>query len=130
RQKIDWAGPTDAGAVAELTRLAQSYQLHGYLLVPAADADVQFVSENKKLLSEHFSIVLPSWEDLKTLVEKPLLYRRALELGVSVPTTYQINSIEQSQHAEIQFPVILKPDMGGGNDAFSKAKVVRADDRE
>lgn len=129
RKKIKWSGPADPGAVAELSRLAELHKWHGFLLVPAADADVEFVSANKRPLSDHFTIPLPAWEELRTLVEKPRLYHRAQELGIAVPRTYAIGSVEESREVEIAYPVILKPDMGGGDDAFTKAKAIRADDR-
>jgi len=126
---IRWCGPKDPRAAAALLELSERHGLDDFLLVPAADADIQFISENKALLGQHFRIVLPNWEDLRTLVDKALLYRRADEVGIAVPKTYRFASVENSATAEIQFPLILKPDMGGGTDAFSKAKVVRADDR-
>jgi D-aspartate ligase len=126
---IRWCGPKDRGAVKALQKLGKQHRLDGFLLVPAADADIRFVSENKALLAKQFRIVLPDWDALATVVDKPLLYRRADELGIAVPKTYDFRSVEDSAAADIQFPVILKPDMGGGTDAFSKAKVVRADDR-
>lgn len=129
KKTIRWSGPMAADAVREIIRLAQIHGLEGFLLVPAADADVQFVSRHKELLSQHFRIILPEWETLKTVVEKPLLYRHARELKVHVPATYTFSSVEQSRQVEIQFPVILKPGMGGGQDTFSQAKVMRADDR-
>jgi len=129
KKMIRWSGPTDASAADDLLRLARTHGLEGFLLVPAADADIQFVSEHRERLAEHFRIILPAWENLKTVVEKPLLYRLAHDLDVDVPRTYELSSVEQSRQIEFQFPVILKPDMGGGKDAFSQAKVMRADDR-
>lgn len=129
RQMIRWAGPSSDDAINVFLRLAIIHQLEGFLIVPAADADIQFVSENKERLSQQFKISLPAWDKLKNVVEKPLLYRRADTLNIAVPKTYALSSIEESKQAEIQFPVILKPDMGGGRDAFSRAKVMRADDR-
>jgi predicted ATP-grasp superfamily ATP-dependent carboligase len=37
--------------------------------------------------------------------------------------------VDQAAALKATFPVVLKPNMGGANNQFSKAKVVRADDR-
>ena len=129
RRVLDWPGPADERAASLLLELAKSRDLDGFLLVPAGDAEVRFVSENIDQLSARFRIVLPEWNSLKWVCEKPLLYRRAGELQVDIPPTYDFVSVQQASQAELRFPVILKPNMGGGSDAFSRSKVVRADDQ-
>jgi D-aspartate ligase len=126
-ETVRWPGPHDDQALAFLLDAARNRRWEGYLLVAGADPEVQLVSSNLAELSPAYKIVLPGWDSLRWLCEKPLLYRRAAELGVRVPLTYQLTSTEQVAALEITFPVVLKPNMGGGNNQFSKAKVVRAD---
>ncbi len=127
---LSWPGANDPGAVAFLLEMALRHGLSGFLLVPAADADVRLVSQSVDALSAAYRVILPDWERLKWVCEKPLLYRRAAELGVDFPPTYGFSSLEEASQADIRFPVVLKPNMGGGHDEFSRAKVIRADDRE
>lgn len=127
-ETVRWSGPSDAGALAFLMEAARSRRWEGYLLVAAGDLEVRLVSQHRAALSTHYQVVLPDWGSLCWVCEKPLLYQRADELGVRVPLTYKLASIEQAKSLRPTFPVVLKPNMGGGNNSFSKAKVVRADD--
>jgi predicted ATP-grasp superfamily ATP-dependent carboligase len=125
----EWAGPDSGGALAFLLDLAATQKLTGALLVPGGDGEVRFLSRSKDALSSAYRVMLPPWERLQWVCEKPLLYRRAEELGIGIPTTYRFGSLDEAAAADIHFPVVLKPNMGGGDNHFSRAKVVRADDR-
>ncbi|EGP55336.1 hypothetical protein Agau_L100467 [Agrobacterium tumefaciens F2] len=130
RETIRWSGPRDAGAISFLREMATKHHLKGCLLVPSGDGEVQLVSEHREELSALYRIVLPDWASLQWLCEKPLLYRRAAELGVSFPRTYALTSADDADALDVTFPVILKPNMGGGDTVISRAKVIRADDRQ
>lgn len=124
-----WPGPENPGSAAFLRQFAKEHGLEGAILVPASDPEVKFVAQSVAALSGTFRILLPDWERLRWLCDKPLLYRRAAELGISFARTYEIASLEEAQATDFVFPVILKPNMGGGHSALSKAKVMRVDDR-
>lgn len=126
---ITWPGPREEGAVAFLLDLAATRGLRGFVLIPSGDAEVRLVSQAMGQLSEVFDVVLPPWERLKWVCEKPLLYRRARELGLAVPLTYELGSLEQAATTELRFPVVLKPNMGGRSQ-FARAKAIRADNQE
>jgi len=128
-RSLSWPGAADSSAAAFLLKAAEEHRLRGFLLIPAADAEVRLVSQAREALSEAYRIILPNWDRLRWMCEKPLLYQRAAEIGVDIPPTYAFSSLEEASRAEIRFPVILKPNMGGGRDQFSRAKVIRADDR-
>lgn len=130
RETIRWAGPHDDGAMAFLRQMAEKPGLKGCLLVPSGDGEVQLVSQHREELSALYKIILPEWSNLQWLCEKPLLYKRAAELGVSIPRTYALTSAADIDGLDVMFPVILKPNMGGGNTSIARAKVIRADDRE
>jgi predicted ATP-grasp superfamily ATP-dependent carboligase len=125
----EWAGPDSGGAPGFLLDLAATQNLRGALLVPGGDGEVRFAAQAIEALSTAYRVTLPPWERLKWLCEKPLLYRRAEELGIGIPLTYRFASLDEAASADIRFPVVLKPNMGGGDNRFSRAKVVRADDR-
>ncbi|MEW9807110.1 ATP-grasp domain-containing protein [Mesorhizobium sp. ZMM04-5] len=128
RETVRWPGPHDEQAVPFLLDAAKRRGWHGYLLVAGGDAEVRLVSEHRARLAAAYSIILPDWQALSWLCEKPLLYKRAAELGVRTPSTHAFGSAEAIASADVRFPVVLKPNMGGGNNAFAKAKVIRADD--
>jgi D-aspartate ligase len=125
---IDWPGPREEGSVAFLLDLAATHGLEGFVLIPGGDAEVRLVSQAIDRLSGVFDVVLPPWEQLKWVCEKPLLYRRARELGLAVPLTYELASLEQAATAKLRFPVVLKPNMGGRS-RFARAKAVLADNQ-
>lgn len=130
RETIRWAGPHDAGAIVFLRQMAEKHGLKGCLLVPSGDGEVQLISQHREELSALYKIVLPDWAALQWLCEKPLLYKRAAELGVSIPRTYALTSDADIDALDVMFPVILKPNMGGGDTTIARAKVIRADDRQ
>ncbi|MGP4724908.1 polysaccharide deacetylase family protein [Agrobacterium deltaense] len=129
RKTIRWAGPHDAGALPFLRQMADKHGLKGCLLLPSGDGEVQLIAQHREELSSLYKIILPDWTALQWLCEKPLLYQRAAELGVSIPRTYALASAADIDTLDILFPVILKPNMGGGDTTIAKAKVIRADDR-
>jgi predicted ATP-grasp superfamily ATP-dependent carboligase len=128
QHSFGWPGPDDPGAAAYLTGLAESHGLSGWLLVAGGDAEVRLVAQAREMLEKRFHLTLPPWERLQWLCEKPLLYRRAAELGLAVPHTYAFASVDEAETADIAFPVVLKPNMGGGSSHLARAKVIRTDD--
>jgi D-aspartate ligase len=129
RETIRWSGPDDEQAVDFLREAAQRHKMEGWLLVPAADPEVRLVSENLQVLSAAYKIMLPSWDALRWVCDKPFLYKRAAELKLDMPRTYEIASTQQASELKPAFPVVLKPNMGGGSSRIAKAKVIRVDDR-
>jgi predicted ATP-grasp superfamily ATP-dependent carboligase len=128
KRTFEWAGPDTSDAVSHLLRLAADHGLGGCVLVAGGDAEVRFVSQSLDALSAAYRVALPSWDQLRWVCEKPLLYRKAAELDLAFPQTYAFASMEEASLASIRFPVVMKPNMGGGNSRLSRAKVVRADD--
>lgn len=129
KRKFGWPGPEAADAAPFLLELARTEGLAGCVLVAGGDAEVRLVSQAAATLSEAYRVTLPPWDRLKWLCEKPLLYKRAQELGLDIPQTYEFASLDDAARADMSFPVILKPNMGGGHGMLAHAKVVRVDDR-
>lgn len=129
-ETVRWSGPHDGEALAFLLDAAQQRGWEGRLLIAGGDAEIRLVSEHFEELSAVYKVILPDWNALRWVCEKPLLYKRATELGVRTPLTYESVPVEQTTALKMTFPVVLKPNMGGGNNQFTKAKVVRADDPE
>lgn len=128
RHRFSWPGPKHPGAVDRLLDLARKYDLAGQVLVAGGDAEVNLVAAARDRLAQAYDVWLTPWDRLQWLCEKPLLYRRAAELDVAFPATYAFASLEEADRAEIRFPVVIKPNMGGGAGRLAKAKVLRCDD--
>lgn len=127
-RRIVSPGADDDAAVEFLLAAARRERLERYLLVPAGDSEVKLVSQFADRLSSAYRVVLPPWDRLKLVCDKPLLYRFARDLDIAVPTTYEFGSTDEAAGIRLSFPVVLKPSMGG-NSRFARAKVVRANDR-
>jgi predicted ATP-grasp superfamily ATP-dependent carboligase len=130
RRRFEWPGVDAPEAIPFLRDLAIRSDLRGALLVAGGDAEVRFAAQSIDALGDVFRVMLPPWERLKWACEKPLLYRKAAELGLDIPATYEFDTRQEAVQAEIRFPVILKPNMGGGEGLLARAKVMRADDRQ
>jgi len=113
-----------------LLNVAGQNNLANALLIPASDREVKLVSQYIGRLSPAFTILLPEWDRLRWLCDKPYLYKRAVELGLTPPETYELSSADEALELELVYPVILKPNMGGGEGTLAKAKVIRVDDRD
>lgn len=127
-RKIGWAGCTADDAIEALEAIAGEHKLAGYLLVPAADADVRFVAMARDRLSHTFVVLLPDWEQLRWACDKGLAYARAEELGLAIPRQYKIASLDDAETADLQFPVVLKPTMRLDRNRFTSEKAWRVDD--
>jgi D-aspartate ligase len=125
-----WPGAEDPGAIDVLEEIVRRQKLEGYLLIPAADADVKFAAQAHARLSRHLNVVLPDWSSLQSAVDKAQAYRRAAELGLAVPEVYPVHSLADAADTPMRFPVAIKPSMRFALNRFTRAKVWRADDRE
>lgn len=130
RRRVEWPGVDAPDAASFLRDLAIRDGMIGALLVAGGDAEVRFAAQSIDTLSTVFCVVLSPWERLKWVCEKPLLYRKAAELGLDIPATYEFTTRQETAEAEIRFPVVLKPNMGGGEGLLARAKVMRANDRQ
>lgn len=129
-QSRDWPGAENPGAIEALEEIVRREKLEGYLLIPAADADVKFAAQQHERLSRHLTVLLPGWPSLQWAVDKALTYQRAAELGLAVPEVYPIRTPEDAARMPMRFPVALKPAMRIALNRFTRDKVWRADDRE
>lgn len=128
--KVTLSADTPEAALREMADFCQMHGWQDWLLVPAADRQVEIISRHHAGFSAHFRLLLPEWDQLRWVCDKPFLYQRAAELALSIPHTYRISQLQEAEALVPIFPVILKPNMGGGSGALARAKVIRADDRE
>ena len=81
------------------------------VLIPTGDVDIKFMSDNRKVLQEHFRFVLSDASVLDALLDKDQFYHVASKLNLTVPKTYAATDIEQVGEIsrQITFPCIIKP---------------------
>ncbi len=127
-RSLRWNGPRDSDALTFLTDLARSHNLDGWVLFAGGDDDVWFVAQNHDALSALFTLTTPAWDKIRWTHDKRAMNARAAELGVAHPLTRQARSRDELTALDMSFPVILKPAVRQGRNAFVDAKAWRADD--
>lgn len=124
-----WAGPNHETAVDVLLDLARRSGLERPVLIAAGDAEVRFAAQHYDQLSAAFRMTLQPWHALQWSADKALAYRRATELGLHIPRDYAVCSVADLGTLDLNFPVVLKPSMRIFENAFTRDKAWRADDR-
>jgi D-aspartate ligase len=122
-----WRGPRDKGALAFLTDLARRHSLDGWVLFAGSDDDVWFVAQNHAALGALFTLTTPAWDTIRRTHDKRAMNARADELGIAHPLTRQARSRDELTALDMRFPLILKPAVHEGRNAFVDAKAWRAD---
>jgi D-aspartate ligase len=129
-RSLFWGGPRQEGSVAFLIDLARRHGLGGWLLFAGGDEDVRFIAHNHSALGAVFDLTTPQWNTIQWAYDKRNMNMRAAELGIAHPSTFYPRTREELAKRELRFPVVLKPTIHEGRNAFDNAKVWRADDRD
>ena len=89
-------------------------QWTGTLIIPTKDYGVQFLSANKRDLSEHYVIPTPDLDVINKIVNKKHLYKIAERAGIATPKIFSPKSLNQlvAVKDQIEFPCLLKPALG------------------
>ena len=125
---LSWSGPRQHGAVASLKDLALCHGLDGWVLFAGGDDDLCFISQNHSALSSVFTLVSPAWDTICWAYDKRRMNLRAIELDIAQPATRYPRSRDHLQGLGLRYPVVLKPSVHEGRNAFAGAKAWRADD--
>jgi len=99
-----------AGFIARISEIAN--QQLGTLLLPMTEATMLPVSAQREaLFSAGARLVLPDHADVLRAFNKDEMVRLASSIGVAVPRTVAVSSLDEVQHASqvLKFPVVLKP---------------------
>jgi D-aspartate ligase len=130
-RSFDWAGPRDDGALAFLTELCRRHDLHGWVLFAGSDDDLCLVAQNHSALTGFFTLTTPHWDTARFAYDKRQMNIRAAELGIAHPRTrYPRTADDLTDNladGALSFPVILKPSIREGRNAFVDAKAWRVD---
>jgi predicted ATP-grasp superfamily ATP-dependent carboligase len=124
-----WPGPNAAGAADDLLELGRRHGLAGWVLLPCADEEARLVSQNHAALARMFRLRTLPWPVMQWAYDKHRMNARAAALGLDLPRTLSVAARQDLINADVRFPVILKPAVKHGGNAFTMAKAWRADDR-
>jgi D-aspartate ligase len=123
-----WPGPASDSAVAYLVDLGRRHGLNGWVLYPGGDAEVRFVAQNHAALAASFTLTSPAWDVVRWTIDKKNMNARAAELGLALPLSRYPATRDDLANLGIRFPVIVKPTVSEGRNAFVDAKAWRAND--
>ena len=99
----------EADFISKILGLAGHFS--GGMLIPATDEALVAVAKHKAALEAHFVVACPDWEIVQRCIEKQRTYRLAEEIGLSVPATATISSLEdiEREGPGFVYPALLKP---------------------
>jgi D-aspartate ligase len=126
-RSLTWAGPREDGALAFLADTCRRHALHGWVLFAGSDDDLFFVAQNHAALGALFTLTTPAWDTVRFAYDKRQMNLRAAELGIAHPRTRYPRTADDLTTADLAYPVILKPSVREGRNAFVDAKAWRID---
>lgn len=91
--------------------LLRAADLEGAVVFPTRDADVVFLDRFRSQLQPKYCLAIPPADCLRRTIDKHELAGIALDAGIPVPRTFQVDSAEELDRicAEVGFPCVLKP---------------------
>jgi D-aspartate ligase len=128
RETLEW--PAETGARLELLERLARAGGHTWALFPSADESAAFVARHHVELAPLLALTTPDWDALRWAHDKRLTHELATLAGVDYPRTLYPRSRLDLEHAQLTFPLILKPAVKEELNRFTAAKAWRADDRE
>ncbi len=118
-----WRGVAELDPLARILEFGRSNGLGGWVILPSADFETQFVASHLPQLSGFFRVATQDWSTLAQLHDKRLLYRLAESLDIDFPKVYP----PDADPSELLYPVVIKPGLTRLHNALTVAKVWRAD---
>lgn len=128
-RSISWQGPHNRDALAYLVNLAARHGLGSWVLFAGGDAEVRFIAENHAALGAAFTLTTPPWNVVRWAYDKQAMNIHAAELGLAQPLSRYPRSRDDLTTIGIRFPVVLKPSVWEGRNAFAAAKAWRAENQ-
>jgi D-aspartate ligase len=104
--------------------------LDGWVLFPTRDEHVAAFSRDRKALMEIFRITTPAWETTKWAWDKKNSYELSEKLGIPIPRTWNVHSVEQLRMLFSHLPLAIKPAIKENFFYATQAKAWRADSPE
>ncbi len=93
----------------KLFLLGKNSKYKNWLLMPTNDLVVGVLGENKIALSKYFKVSTVDFDILHFFFNKRLTYKLALDLNISIPKTWMVNSWNEIEESDITYPCIIKP---------------------
>jgi predicted ATP-grasp superfamily ATP-dependent carboligase len=128
-RSFDWPGPSHEDAGRWLVDFAAQHRLDRWVLFAGGDEEVQLIARHHAMLGQAYRLTTPPWKIARIACDKRLTYEHAEAIGLDTPWSRYPKSRDEVAALDCSFPIILKPRVHTGRNAFTAAKAWRVDDR-
>ncbi|HVM61067.1 MAG TPA: ATP-grasp domain-containing protein [Verrucomicrobiae bacterium] len=116
--------------VETILSTGRELKLDGWILYPTRDETVAALSRHRDLLSRSFRVPTMHWDVVRWAWDKRNTYQMALDLGIPIPKTWFLSSLDDVDRLDLRFPLIIKPAIKEHFIYATKAKGWRANSRD
>ncbi len=116
--------------VDAVLEVGRKYGLKGWVLFPTRDETVAAFSQHRDRLAEFFRVTTPPWETIRWAWDKNNTWKKAEELGIPSPRTWNVKSAEELSSLYQYLPLAVKPAVKEKFFYATGAKAWRADTPE
>lgn len=120
---------SDEDTVLALDSLAERRAVDGWIVYPTREESVAALSRHRAQLIERFRIPTPEWSVSQWAWDKRKTYERAAEVGIPIPRTWCIQSVDDLTTIDAAPPYVIKPAIKEHFFYATKRKAWRADSR-
>jgi D-aspartate ligase len=117
-------------AVETVMAAGRDLNLNGWVLYPTRDETVAALSRHRDVLSRSFRVPTADWNVVRWAWDKRNTYKMAQKVGIPIPRTWFLQSIDDIGSMDVTFPLIIKPAIKEHFIYATKAKGWRADNRD
>jgi D-aspartate ligase len=126
---LHWPAAAPSEEVDFLVDLAQRNGLCGWALIPTGDESSAVISRNAARLRRSYCLATPDWNVMRWTHDKRLTYALGNRARVDLPRTWYPANANELTRLPLSFPVILKPAVQDFDNAFTRNKAWRANNR-
>ena len=116
--------------VQTVVAIGRQLKLDGWVLYPTRDETVAAFSRHRDSLSCSFRVPTADWNTVQWAWDKRNTYKLAAELGIPIPRTWFLQTLEDLERVDAVFPLIIKPAIKEHFIYATKAKAWRANNRD